>query len=256
MTAHLSTLRRAAAAEWSRIWSVRSSWALVAATAVAVLGMGAMIGSQAANDLASVEPGSTAWDGGRFTAMFALFGMVALAVVATAADHGTGGIVPTLQWTPRRWVLLAARAGTVTFVTALVGLALVAGASATAWGFVPELGLPPGDGLAGLGELAWVLGAGTLLGVGLALVLRSTAGALVSALALLLVLPLLVAQLPFEWTTTLAAHLPGSGALFLVFGEGPDDSMTTTAARATMLGWAVGALLLGGWRLVRADATR
>ena len=251
----MRALRRTAGAEWSRIWSVRSSWVLLAATALVTVGLGAVIGSQAAQDPTGVSAGSTAWDGGRFTGMFALFGTVALAVVAAAADHGSGGIVPTMQWTPRRRVLLAARAGTITLTTTLAGLALVAAASTVVWTFVPDLGLPWGDGLDNLGDLAVVLGCGTLLGVGLALLLRSTAGALVSAIALLLVLPLLVAQLPFDWTTTLSAHLPGSGALFLIFGEGPDDDMTTATARLTMLAWAVGGLLLGGWRLLRSDAT-
>jgi len=90
----------------------------------------------------------------------------------------------------------------------------------------------------------------------LGLALRSTAGALVTVIALVLVLPLLVAQLPYEWTTTLAAHLPGSGALFLIFGEGPRDDMTTTSARLTLAAWATGALLAGGWRLLRSDANR
>jgi hypothetical protein len=251
----MTALRRAAGAEWARIWSVRSSWALLLVTAVVAIGLGTIIGSDAADDPGGVTPGSTAWDGGRFTGMFALFGMVALAAVTASADHATGGIVPTLQWTPRRGLLLAARAGTITLTTTLLGLGLVSAASATIWTFVPDLGLPLGDGLANLGDLAWVLGGGTLLGVGLALVLRSTAGALVSAIALLLVLPLLVAQLPYEWTTTIAAHLPGSGALFLIFGEGPDDTMTTAAARVTLVAWAAGALLLGGGRLVRSDAT-
>ena len=99
-----------------------------------------------------------------------------------------------------------------------------------------------------------VLACGALLGVGLGLATRSTAASLVLAIALLLVLPLLVAQLPFEWAATTSARLPGSGALFLIFGEGPLDDMTATSARLTMLAWAVGAMAAGGWRLVRSDA--
>jgi ABC-2 type transport system permease protein len=96
--------------------------------------------------------------------------------------------------------------------------------------------------------------AGALLAVGLGLVLRSTAGALVSVIALMLVLPMLVAQLPYEWAVTLSANLPGSGALYLIFGEGPRDDMTTTSARLTLAAWAGAALLAGGWRLLRTDA--
>ena len=76
--------------------------------------------------------------------MFALFGILAMSVVTSTADHGTGGIVPTLQWTPRRGVLLAARAGVIVATTTLLGVLLVAAASVVVWAFLPELGLPAG----------------------------------------------------------------------------------------------------------------
>jgi ABC-2 type transport system permease protein len=247
-------LARTGRAEWSRIWSVRSSWAFALATAIVVVGFAAVLGSDAAADPSGVSAGSSAWDGGRMTAMFALFGIVALSVVVTTADHGTGGIVPTLQWTPRRGVLLAARTVVVATTATALGLVLVAAAGLTVWAYLPELGLPVGDGARTLGEIGLVLGAGALLGVGLGLLTRSTAVALVAALALLLVLPPLVAQLPAAWAVTVAAHLPGSGALFLIFGEGPSDDMTSADARLTLAAWAAAALAAGGRRLLRSDA--
>jgi ABC-2 type transport system permease protein len=188
--------------------------------------------------------------------MFALFGVLALAVVVTTADYGTGGIVPTLQWTPHRGVLLAARAGVVTASATTLGVLVVAAASAVIWTFVPDIGLPAEQGAEVLGGLALVFGCGALLAVGLGLALRSTAGALVSVIALVLVLPLLLAQLGYAWSTELSARMPGSGALFLIFGEGPSEEMTVTSARLTLAAWALGALVVGGWRLLRTDANR
>ena len=107
-----------------------------------------------------------------------------------------------------------------------------------------------------LGGLALVYACGALLAVGLALVLRSTAGGLVTVIALVLVLPPLMAQLPYEWAVTLSSLMPGSSALFLIFGEGPSDDMTTTSTRLTLAAWGVTALLAGGWRLMRTDANR
>jgi ABC-2 type transport system permease protein len=249
-----AVLARAARAEWTRIWTVRSSWVFVLVTGIAVLGLGAVIGSDAAGE---GPPGDvTAWDGGRFTAMFALFGILAMAVVTSAADHGTGGILPTLQWTPRRGVLLAARAGVIVATTTLLGTALVAGASLVVWLFVPEVGLPPGRGAGILGGVGFVLAAGAMLAVGLGLLLRSTAGALVTVIALVLVLPPLLANLPYAWTTDLSAALPGSSALYLIVREGPSDDMTTTSARLTLTAWALAALVAGGGRLLCSDANR
>lgn len=249
-------LARTGRAEWSRIWSVRSSWIFAVVLAVVVLGFGAVIGSDAAADPSDITPGSTAWDGARFTGMFALFGILAMAVVVSTADHATGGIVPTLQWTPRRGILLAARTVVVVATTTLLGVGLVLAGATVVWSFVPHLGLPLVDGLEMAGDLGFILGSGALLGVGIGLATRSTAAALVLAIALMLVGPLLLAQLPYEWTLDVATHLPGSGALFLIFGEGPRDDMTTTSARLTLAAWGLAALVAGGWRLLATDADR
>jgi ABC-2 type transport system permease protein len=121
---------------------------------------------------------------------------------------------------------------------------------------VPQVGLPIGEGAEILGGIALVLATGSALAVGIGLLLRSTAGAMVTVIALVLVLPPLLAQLPFTWATDLSALMPGSNALFLIFGEGPGDDMTVTSARLTLTAWAVVALVAGGTRLLRADANR
>lgn len=251
-----TVLARTSEAEWSRISSVRSSLVFAVVTAVAVLGLGTIIGNDAANDPSSVPRDASAWDGGQPIGMFALFGILAMAVVTSTADHVTGGIVPTLQWTPRRGVLLAARVGVIVTTTTLLGVLLVAAASMVVWTFRPELGLPLGDGARMLGGLAFVYASGALLAVGVGLVLRSTAGGLVTVIALVLVLPPLLANLPYEWAVDLSALTPGSNALFLIFGEGPRDDMSDASSRLTLGAWAVAAVVAGGWRLVRADANR
>ncbi len=251
-----AVLARTGGAEWTRIWSLRSSWVFALVTAVAVVGLGAIIGSDGADDPSGPPADVTAWDGGRLTAMFALFGVLALSVVTSAADHGTGGIVPTLQWTPRRGVLLAARAGVIVATTTLLALHLVTAATLVVWSQLPEVGLPVRDGAETLGGLAFVFGSGALLAVGLGLALRSTAGALVTVIALVMVLPPLLANLPYDWAVSTSAALPGSSALYLIFGEGPSDDMTTTSTRLTLAGWALAALAAGGWRLIRTDADR
>jgi hypothetical protein len=249
-----TVLARTSHAEWSRTWSVRSSWVLALATAVTVIGVGTLIGYDAADGPSPVPTDATAWDGGQNTGMFALFGILALSAVTSTADHATGGIVPTLQWTPRRGVLLAARVGVGVLTATLLGVLLVAVASVAVWAFVPEVGLPLDHGAEVLGGLAFVFATGALLAAGLGLALRSTAGGLVTVIALVLVLPFFLAQLPYEWSLDVATVMPGSGALFLIFGEGPSEDMTTTSARLTLAAWAVGALLAGGWRLLRSDA--
>ncbi|WP_370615475.1 hypothetical protein [Mumia sp. Pv 4-285] len=248
-----TVVARTCRAEVGRVWTLRSSFVLAAVTAAAVVAFGGLVGSTSDPD--QVSPGSTAWDGGQMSGMFALFGILALSVVTATADYGTGGIIPTLQWTPRRGVLLCARTGVIVATGTALGLLSGAAASLVVWLFLPGLGLPAGDGAAVMGGLAYVHATGALLAVGLGLLLRSTAGGLVSVIALVLVLPMLLAQLGYTWSTTVAAHMPGTGALFLIFGEGPSDDMTAASARLTLAIWATVAISAGGWRLLRTDAT-
>ena len=51
-----TVVARTGRAEWTRIWSVRSSWLLVLVTALAVLGLGTLVGLDAANDLSGAPP--------------------------------------------------------------------------------------------------------------------------------------------------------------------------------------------------------
>lgn len=155
--AHPRARARAGRAEWSRIWSVRSSWAFAALIGLAVVGFGVIAGLDVANSPGAADGGESAWDVAAFTAMFALFGTVAWAVVTGTADHGTGAIVPTLQWTPRRGVLLAARSTVIALTMTVIGLALVTSPSGAVRALASEFELPLDEGLRRLGDLVVVM---------------------------------------------------------------------------------------------------
>jgi hypothetical protein len=244
---------RTCAAEWSRLWTVRTTWLFLAAAAVVMVGIGTAAGFDSAND--TVPPqGDPAWTIVPVTAMPAQFALLALALSAVTSDYATGGIVPALQWTPRRTVLLLARlvvtVGTATLLGALLGLGSALAAHAAGQG----LTLPADEGLDTLGTVSFVFAAGTALAVGLGFVLRNTAGALVTVFLLMLLLPVLLPQFGYAWLAELAQVLPGSGAAFLLLGGAP--GMTQASSVTTLLVWAGGVLLLGWLRLLRDDANR
>jgi ABC-2 type transport system permease protein len=246
-------LARACAAEWTRLWTVQATWWFLAAAAVAMVGIGVLAGldSGASGD----AQGTPAWAVTAVAAMPAQFALLALTVTAVTSDYATGGIVPTLQWTPRRGTLFLARAGVAVGAVTLLG-ALLAVASGLA-AFVaarPALTLPVGEGLDALGTVALVVAAGTALAAGLGFLLRHTAGGLVAVFLLVFVLPLLLPQFGYAWTSALAEVLPGSGAAFLLLGGVP--GMTEASSVTVLLAWAGGALLLGWLRLARDDANR
>ncbi|MCW2814458.1 MAG: conserved rane protein of unknown function [Nocardioides sp.] len=245
-------LLRTCAAEWSRLWTVRTTWWFVVAATVGVLGLGTLLGFESASDPAALQ-GQPAWDNAQVLMMPAQLVLLGLVVLAVTADHATGGIVLSLQWTPRRTVLFVARAlVTVTTATGLgvllmVGAAVLADATAGS-----ALTLPADEGVPAVGEVGLVLLAGSSLAVGLGSVLRSTAGALIAVFLLVVVLPL-VLPLFGERVQELADALPGAGAIFLLTGSG---DMSTTSSVVVLTAWAVGALVLGCLRLVRDDADR
>jgi ABC-2 type transport system permease protein len=247
---------RTCAAEWSRLWTVKATWWFLAAAAVIMNGIAVIAGFSAAGQ--PVPPqGDPAWGVAPIVILPAQFALLALALMAVTSDYATGGIVPTLQWTPRRGVLFLARviaaAGTATCLGVLLALtsSLAGYASARS-----VLTLPLAEGVDALSTIAFVLAAGTLLAVGLGFLLRSTAGALVSVFLLLLVLPGLLPQLGYDWLTELGDKLPGTGALFLLTEEPRGRGLTDVSCAITMLAWAAAALLLGWLRLTRDDATR
>ncbi|CAA9368562.1 MAG: hypothetical protein AVDCRST_MAG47-895 [uncultured Nocardioidaceae bacterium] len=247
---------RTCAAEWTRLWTAKATWWFLAAAAVTMVGLGTVAGFDAGGDPGSAQ-GDPAWAAAEFTAMPAQFALLALALLTVTSDYATGGIVPALQWTPRRGVLFAARTVVAAGTATLAGVLFALGASVAGYlAARPVLTLPLDVGADVLGTVAFVFGCGTLLAVGLGFLLRNTAGSLVSVFLLILVLPLLLPQFGYGWLTDVADRLPGTCALFLLVGEPTRPGITETSSVVTMLFWAATALVLGWLRLVREDANR
>ncbi len=249
-------LGRTCRAEWTRLWTVKGTWWFTVVATVAMVGLGLVAGNDAAGDV--VPPvGEPAWIAPSFAALPTQLALLALAITAVTADYATAGIVPTLQWTPRRTTLFAARVLVVVGTASVLGALLAVASGAAAFSMAPDvLELPLVEGVDVVGTGGIVFCAGAALAAGLGFVLRSTAGALIAVFLLVLLLPLVLPQFRYEWMVDLASVLPGTGAIFLLAGESIAEDMTRTSATLTMACWAVGALALAWLRLVRDDANR
>lgn len=264
MTTHAETgqvssarvFARTCAAEWTRLWTVKATWWFLAVAAAIMVGFGAVAGFDAGGNPAPPSPDS-AWAAAHFTVLPAQFAFLALVLTAITADYATGGIIPTLQWTPRRTILFLARTlvavGTATVVGVLLALASAVAAYLAAR---PMLTLPLDEGVDVLATIAFVFATATALAAGLGFVLRNTAGGLVVVFLLILFLPIVLPQFGYDWLTAIADALPGSRAVFLLTGEPTDRGFTTGPSVIIMVSWAVGVLLLGWLRLIRDDANR
>ncbi|UOY01902.1 hypothetical protein [Blastococcus sp. PRF04-17] len=196
-------------------------------------------------------PVASATMAGQYGVMIGQFALLVLALLAVTQEYASGAVGPTLQWTPRRGVLLAARVAVPVVVATVAGVVLALVADLAAVLIEPDLTLTAADLADSLGGIAAVLLAGGALAVGAGLVLRSTAAALAAVFLLQLVLPALLPEFGAQWLAEVAEWLPGSGAIWTLLGE---PEMSAAQAATLLVGWAAVALGLGGWSLLRRDA--
>ena len=123
-------------------------------------------------------------------------GILVLAVLATTAKHSTRTIQPTLMAVPRRLVVVLGKLGVLAVLGTATGALAVAASLAAGRAVLPGNGFTATRGFpalsladdltrrAAIGTVLY-LGLIALLGAGLGLLLRDTAGALTAALALL-----------------------------------------------------------------------
>ncbi|TFV62300.1 UNVERIFIED_ORG: hypothetical protein E4P37_17485 [Bacillus sp. AZ43] len=247
-----AVVTRAASAEWLRLRTVRSTWWCLLAAAAAVVGIGAPTAVDEASMAEALGwPPAAATLAGEYGVLVGQFALLVLALLAVTQEYASGSIGPTLQWTPRRGVLLAARVAVPVLVAVAAAVVLALVADVAAWLIAPELALEFSEVAGSLGRIAVVVAAGSVLAVGAGLLLRSTAGALAAVFLLQLVLPFLLPVFGVQWMADLGELMPGSGAIWTLLGE---PEMTAGQATALLVGWSAAALAAGGWRLLRRDA--
>ena len=106
----LRVLLRTCRAEWLRLWTVKATWWFLLAGALIMIGIATLAGFDAGDQSGGDAPvGDPAWTIAEIIVLPAQFAFLALTAMAVTSDYATGGIVPTLQWTPRRGVLAVAR---------------------------------------------------------------------------------------------------------------------------------------------------
>ncbi|GAB2642260.1 ABC transporter permease [Kribbella swartbergensis] len=253
-----SRLADAARSEWTKLWTVRSSWLnIVSAVGLTAL-LGVQFGFSTAYDNTHPEPGRVvgpqAVGGYGISAVLILQVIVAaFALLAVTSEYATGSIRSTIQWTPVRRNVVLAKAvvlAPVLFVYGLVLAAIAAVAGGLAAGSWADWTARPL--LTDLLSVAFYLTAAGLFSAGIAWVVRSTAGTLTAAFLLLMVLPLMLGQSGLRPLVWVAALLPGgAGQNFL---SRSTDPLSPTLSVVVLLAWTTAALILGTRVLSHRDA--
>ncbi|QHT57880.1 hypothetical protein GXP71_18530 [Cellulomonas sp. H30R-01] len=188
-TARRPTPARVLASEWTKVVSLRSPW-WTAAVTVVVGGVITYLSAQAS----SGDPGFQPIDSMSSGLMLAQLGPLVLGVLVGAGEFRTGAFRSTYTTVPRRWPVLVAQslavAGSALGTAVLTTVACVAGILPAAASRDLPVDLTAGDAPALLLGMVLFLVGLALLGHALGALLRRTVPALVTALFLVMVLPI------------------------------------------------------------------
>ncbi|HEX2152960.1 MAG TPA: hypothetical protein VHL52_03170 [Acidimicrobiia bacterium] len=243
-----TVFRRAVTAEWTRLWTLRSTWYSLLAAA----GLMLFVGGAAGIGHTGTDP-APIWEPAQIAIVPGQFAFLLVVLLAVTGEYSTGAIRSTLQWVPRRGILLVARTLVpVAFVT-VCAVVVSAATGLVAWAFVGESAeVVAGDIVTSLGRIGLVVAFGGLLTAGIALTLRSTAGTLTVIFLLMFVLVVALGNSGVSWLTAISEHLPGRAIVVIVADQG---ALSTKTIATVMVGWSAAALSAGGWSLIRRDAT-
>lgn len=249
--------------EWTKLATVRSTvWTLVL-TAVAGVGIGAIVTSAQASRFATKSLAArAAFDPTKSSLSGLLFAQLAIGVLGVlimSGEYSTGTIRATFAAIPRRPLVLAAKVaifGVVTFVIGEavsfvafeVGQHLLAGKTPTASLSDPTVlraVISGGLYLVALGFLA----------LGLATIIRHTAAAISTFVGVLFILPIIADVLPSSFASDVDRFLPADiGTVMLSANYHGSDPFGPWTSFALLGGYAAAALIVGGLLLVRKDA--
>jgi ABC-2 type transport system permease protein len=253
--------RSAAAMEWLKLRSVRSTWWTGAVFAAGLIGLSVLVmmhqhwATMNAADRASFDPTEMSFAGLAIGQL--AFGVLGALVITS--EFSSGMIRATLAAVPHRGLLLAAKAAVTGAVTLVVGEVLAFGAFAL--GEAALASSAPHATLGQPGVLRAVLMAGAypvliaLIAIGLGAVIRHTAGAISAVVGILFVLPLILVPLGTSIQNSVGQFMPMIIAENSLTAVKPvAHSLTAGAGLAVLCGYAAVALAAGAWALARRDA--
>ncbi|MDX5461349.1 ABC transporter permease [Micromonospora tulbaghiae] len=251
-------LAGAVAAEWTKLWSVRSTWWTLLAAVLTMAATSAQLAIYARNANTDDDPANNPGVVGvgeivAGSLELTQYVVLALGLFAITSEFTTGTIRTTLRCTPSRGRVLAAKAVVVGAVTFGLGLLLGTVGAVTArpvlgeWGRAP-LGGTVADVVAAAAYLALI----GVLALGLAAALRGAVLALTVLFALLMIVPLSLQEPDITVLTRIADAFPGvAGNHFLA---GDTEPYPAAAGLLVLAAWTAAALALGRWALARRDA--
>jgi ABC-2 type transport system permease protein len=250
---------RVVLSEWTKFRSLRSTLYTLLAAVVCMIGVGALISAITANQPGGLAPGQSSTSTSLSGIFFAQLAVGVLGVLLISGEYSTGMIRSSLTVVPRRLPMLFGKLAVFTGVVFLTMLV----ASFTAF-FVGQTllgGQHLSGSLADPGALRSVVGAALYVTVAgmtalaLGALLRNTAAAVTTFVAVFFVLPTLTLLLPVSLTAHFVQYLPSNLGGVLTGGtSGVAHALSPWTGFGVLCGYAAILVGLAAWRLRGVDA--
>ncbi|GAA3785164.1 ABC transporter permease [Streptomyces phyllanthi] len=251
--------------EWSKLWTLRSTWITLGLGLVFLIAFGVIAawqyesgggpdGSGPNGDLSN----GTALSLSLFGISLAQMAFGVLGVLVTAGEYSTGMIRSTLAAVPRRLPVLWSKSavfGLVAFALGAIGAFIAFPiANELVSGTAAELSLSDSGVVRGLLGAGLYLGLIAVIGTALGALFRSVAGGIAVLVGTLMLVPGLTSLLPNSWQDDVSKYLPSNAGESMYSLTHDAASLSPTAGLLVLLGWTALALAGAAYRLVRKDA--
>jgi ABC-2 type transport system permease protein len=250
---------RVVVSEWTKFRSLRSTGFTLLIAVVAMIGLGALFTAIAADQPGGLGPGQSAVSTSLTGTFFAQLAIGVLGVLLISGEYSTGMIRSSLTVVPRRLPMLW---GKLTVFAGVVLLTMLAASFAAFFvGQAVLSGEHLGSTLSDPGVLRAVVGAAlyvTVAGItalALGALLRHTAAAITTFVAVFFVFPTLTLLLPASVTDHFVQYLPSNlGGVLTGSTSGLAHPLAPWTGFGVLCGYAVVLVGFAAWRLRRVDA--
>jgi ABC-2 type transport system permease protein len=253
----VGSLWRATAAEWTKLWSVRSTWWCLGSALVLTAIWAGIVGfDYSYEDTGKPAPTEPYPVGDTATAAVQLgqFATLALAMLVITAEYANGSIRSTLQCVPGRLRVLLAKSFVVGAVMFAAGLVVAFTGVLAGWWMLGDLAEAEGSMLTTqVLSIAGYVALTGLFTLGLGFAVRSAVGTLSLAFVLLVLLRLILGDIGVDFIDNIVDFLPSNAGLSLLEG-GNDDRYGRGMGAIVLSAWAAISLLIGYTVLRKRDA--
>jgi hypothetical protein len=245
--------------EWTKVRSVRSTYWSVLLSIVLGIGLGAAISAGSAagyskeslHDRLLFDPAAISLAG----LFFSQLALGVFAIMTVSSEYSTGMIRTTLTAVPQRGYVLAAKATLVAAISMITSIAVAFAAFSIGQVILntKHLGVSLGDPhvtRAVLGGGLYI-GALSLLALGLAAIIRHTAGAITALVALVFIIPIVTQLLPDSLQRDFSRYLPANAGGSITNVVQTSDALGPWTGYFVFLAWVAVAIGVG-WYMLRS----